>query len=86
MDGKWIERLRCPTTHQALKNAGAEEIDFLNRKIASGQCVNRSGKKITTSFEAGLLTADGRLFYPVTSGIPIMLPDEAVELTSGKDA
>jgi len=86
MDDQWIERLRCPGTHQPMRMAGPEEIDSLNGRIASGQCMNRAGKKIASPVEAGLLTADGNLFYPVTSGIPILLVEEAIDFTSAKNA
>lgn len=52
--------LRCPLTHQSLREATPEEIRAagLNHKRA-------------------LVCADGSVFYPVQSGIPLLVASEA---------
>jgi uncharacterized protein YbaR (Trm112 family) len=74
------EILVCPESRQAVSNANADLIAQLNAKIESGELRNRGGEKVSEAIEEGLLREDGRIFYRVEDGIPVMLIEESIEL------
>jgi uncharacterized protein YbaR (Trm112 family) len=76
-----LEILCCPETHQKLRWADAQLLDQLNRRIAAGQVRNRAGQPVRQPLEAGLVRHDGQVLYPVWSGLPRLLIDEAIPLT-----
>lgn len=76
-----IALLRCPENHQNLVLADPETLLKLNKSIARKQLSNRCGKLIEDQIEAGLVREDRQLLYPVKKGFPVMLLDEAIDLT-----
>jgi uncharacterized protein YbaR (Trm112 family) len=78
-----IELLRCPISAQVMKLAPGNLIESLQQSQSAGTLRNRSGE-LVAPFEAGLLCEDGSWFYPVRSGIPVMLAAEAVALPDEK--
>ena len=72
-----VELLRCPLTGQTVKHAPENVLRDLQQRQQSGTLRNRYGE-IAEPFESGLLTVDGAWFYPVRSGIPVMLAGEAI--------
>jgi len=78
-----LERLRCPETAQALREATPEVLARANAELARGALVNHDGKTLTTPLEAALVTADGARLYPVQDGIPMLLIGEAVRAAAG---
>lgn len=56
-------------------------IDRLNAAIEDGGVRTRDGKAVMSPVVEGLLRKDGRVLYPVREGIPIMLIDEAIEIS-----
>ena len=77
-----LEILVCPLDHQPLRRADAALLAQLNQRIKTGKLVNRSGQLVERPLEEALVRADGTMLYLVTDGIPIMLADEAVDLSS----
>lgn len=71
--------LRCPVTGQTVKPAPENVIRDLQQRQQSGALRTLGGETVEP-FEDGLLTADGAWFYPIRSGIPVMLPGEAVAI------
>lgn len=68
--------LRCPHTGLPLREAGADELARWNRRLGAG--VPRSlpdGTVLQAPFAAGLVAADGSVFYPVVDGVPVLTPD-----------
>lgn len=74
--------LCCPETHQNLRLAEPALLDQLNRQIGAGTLKNRAGQAVTEPLDSGLVRADGKVLYPVRQGIPLMLVNEAIALSS----
>jgi uncharacterized protein YbaR (Trm112 family) len=72
--------LCCPETHQPLGIAAAELVGRLEAQRAAGALRNRAGVPIEEPVQAGLVRADGAVFFPVRAGIPMLVMDEAVNL------
>ena len=73
-----LDLLRCPITGQTMKLAPENVIRDLQRRQQSGALCNRCGE-IAEPFEDGLITADGAWIYPIRSGIPVMITEEAIK-------
>lgn len=82
IDKDLLDILCCPVTHQALRLAESAEVETLNRAIRQGECRDVSGKDVRDVVEGGLVRVDGVLLYPVRSGIPVLLADEAIDLAT----
>ncbi len=67
MENALLELLCCPVTRQSLQMADA---DALARASAA------ASRPIT----GGLLREDGKVLYPISDGIPLLLEDEAISL------
>lgn len=68
----WIERLACPSSRQPLRPATPEEMAALRATIAPSD-----GE---AAWDGALVTADGRIAYPIRCGIPVLLAEAAVRL------
>lgn len=77
-DPTLVALLRCPETGQTLALAPAGVLVKLDAERVAGRVVNRAGKALMEPITEGLLRADGAVFYPITQGIPLLTPDEAV--------
>ncbi|MBA4106834.1 MAG: hypothetical protein C0485_13865 [Pirellula sp.] len=75
-----IEILRCPQDRSQLHLADAELVAKLNRAIAAGELKSVAGETFEKPLDGGLIRAAGDLLYPIIDEIPVMLPDEAVDL------
>lgn len=71
--------LRCPISGLPLRAADAEVVNRLAEAQRGSSLRNRNGEP-AEPFEGGLVTQDGTWFYPIRSGIPVLLPGEAVKL------
>jgi uncharacterized protein YbaR (Trm112 family) len=72
-----IELLRCPISAQTMKAAPENVVRALQERQRSGELRTRGGE-VAEPFEDGLLTADETWFFPIRSGIPVMLASEAI--------
>ena len=73
--------LRCPVTHKGLSLMRPEALDRLNTAIEGGDIRNRDGQPVTVPLTEALVTDDGKLTYPVTDGIPVLLEGAAIQLS-----
>jgi len=80
LSNELIKILRCPEDHSALTPASEAVVARVNAAIRDGRAVNCGGKRLDTPVEDGFVRADGKRFYPIIGGIPILLRDEAIEL------
>ncbi len=74
--------LRCPVSGQTLDAAPENVVRALQERQRAGALRTRAGETVEP-FEDGLLTADGAWFFPIRSGIPVMLAGEAIGAGSG---
>lgn len=65
---------------QSLRMADPPLIQILNSKLKQGELESCSGQKVAAPLQAGLVREDGRVFYPIRDGIPILLEEEGVLL------
>ncbi|TZF91817.1 Trm112 family protein [Cognatilysobacter lacus] len=82
MDRKLLDLLACPTTRQPLRPIDPRALDGLNAAIAAGGVKRSDGSPQSAPVDAALVTADGRLAYRVDDGIPVLLANEAIDLTA----
>ena len=75
-----LDILVCPETRQPVAPAPDDVVRKLADAASAGQLRNRGGSRIGTAPSEGLLREDGRVFYPVEDGIPVMLIEESIEL------
>ncbi len=74
--------LVCPKTHQPLAPAGSELLQTVNARVAAGQARTAGGEIVREPVEDGLVRQDGRVLYPICKGLPILLVDEGIVLSS----
>jgi uncharacterized protein YbaR (Trm112 family) len=67
VDRQLLEIFCCPVTHQALRIAGEAEL------------MSASGKASRLVSE-GLICEDGKILYPISNGIPLLVPEEGIPL------
>ncbi|MGI9308170.1 MAG: Trm112 family protein [Gammaproteobacteria bacterium] len=79
MDEKLLDIICCPQTRQPLELLDAEQLGHLNQRIAAGSVRNHGEEPVQGSLSEALVTADGRLVYPIREGIPILLEDECID-------
>lgn len=78
MDKKLLTILCCPVTHRGLSVAKPDLLATLNRAIDAGGITNRDGAILAEALSEALITDDGKLLYPVTDGIPVLLEGESI--------
>jgi uncharacterized protein YbaR (Trm112 family) len=74
------EILRCPQSRTRLHRADAELVARLNRAITAGTLVNVTGERLERPLDGALLREAGDLAYPIIDDIPVLLPDEAIDI------
>ena len=74
-----LDLLICPISKERLKPATSEEIQALNSRIDKRNVYNKSGELLTNRLVQGFMNDSGTFMYPVISGIPLLLPDAAID-------
>ena len=85
VDGKLLEILCCPVSKTPLTILGQEKLDKLNRAIAANDALYVGGEKVTDALQEGLITADGKVIYPVQDDIPVLLEEKGIGTTQFQD-
>ena len=81
MDKKLLDILVCPVTRQPLAQLDGERLKALNTAIGQSG-VQFGGHRQTDALREALVTRDGKRIYRVDDGIPVLLPDEALDAGS----
>lgn len=81
MDKRLLDILCCPATRQPVRLLRRDELEALNRAVASGEVHNVASARVEAALQAGLITNDGKLVYRIDDEIPVMLADEAIAAT-----
>ena len=76
-----LDILRCPHDQSPLAIAEKMLVQQINRGIEAGRIINLGGTALKKRIDTGLVREAGDLLYPVIDAIPVMLPDEAVDLS-----
>jgi len=74
--------LADPETHETLSLASEAELALLRQAIEQGVARRRDGKPAGLDFDAALLTPGRRVAYLIEGGIPNLLIDERIELST----
>ena len=74
--------LADPETHEGLTLASDGELAALREAIRVGQARRRDGEPPSQSFDGALLSQGRRVAYLIDAGIPNLLIDERLELSS----
>ena len=80
MDKRLLAILRCPVTHKELSVAKPAILKDVNSAIEAGKLSNRDGELLDAPLAEALITDDGKVLYPVTGGIPVLLEGESVNM------
>jgi len=79
MDRKVIDLLCAPRTAQRLSLLDSKGLDALNRAIGAGTVTNLEGTPLVHPLREALLTQDRKQIFRVNDGIPVLLPEEAID-------
>jgi uncharacterized protein YbaR (Trm112 family) len=80
IESRLIDILRCPQDRTRLHAAAPEMVVRINRAIGAGAARNFVGERLEKPLDGGLVREAGDLLYPIVDQIPVMLPDEAIDL------
>lgn len=80
MDKRLLSILCCPVTHKSLILADKQLLATVNDAISEGRLQNRDGKSLCEALREALVTDDGKILYPVSDGIPVLLEGESIAL------
>lgn len=80
-----LDILRCPQDHSELTLANAELVGKVNDQIHAGTLVSIGGQFLKKPIDGGMVRSAGDLMYPIVGGIPVMLADEAIDVTRFRD-
>jgi len=86
IDQQLLDMLRCPHDHTPLTVADVELVERINRAIQAERIVNLGGQAVSRRLDGGLVRQAGDLVYPVIDGIPVLLPDEAIDVSQLSEA
>ena len=67
MDEELLQILCCPLTRQPLR-------------LADRDALSEASVKVARPILEGLIREDGRMFYPISNGIPLLTPEEGIPL------
>ena len=82
LEPSFLKLILCPKSRQKLNRVSQKVLASINEAIAKGSLENVKGVSVTDPIDDALVTADGALAYPVRHGIPHLIIEEGIDLTS----
>jgi uncharacterized protein YbaR (Trm112 family) len=79
-DKSLLDILCCPVTHAPLELMSDSALARLNAHIAERKIKTCGDEPVTETWQAALVSRDGRIAYPVRDGIPVLLEDHGILL------
>jgi len=76
----FLDLIRCPNSGGTLSLANPTILRELSDRHGLSPLTNKLGRTISAVPTQGLVSQDGRWFYPIEHNIPCLLPDEAIEI------
>ncbi len=73
-----LDILCCPVSREPLLPLSGKRLARVNKEIAAGQLKDVDHQTLQAPLKAALITRDGKLIYPVESGIPVLLSERAI--------
>jgi uncharacterized protein YbaR (Trm112 family) len=80
VDKKLLNILCCPVSHKGLALAKSDLLKKVNKAIGTAGLSNRDGTVVSGALIEALVTDDGKLLYPISEGIPVLLEGESIAL------
>jgi uncharacterized protein YbaR (Trm112 family) len=81
IDPQLLQILRCPQDQSELSLADVALIARVNERISAGTLATVGGQQLKKRIDGGMVRAAGDLMYPIVGGIPVMLADEAIDVS-----
>ena len=78
VDGKLLEILCCPVSKVPLNRLQSSRLEKLNQAITAGNVQYVHGQTVTSPLKEALITADGKVIYPVVDDIPLLLEEKGI--------
>jgi uncharacterized protein YbaR (Trm112 family) len=86
LDPKLLEILRCPRTGQTLHPATANELSAIRAALEVGDLKTAAGSTPEDALDDLLVTDNHEWAYGVDQGVPVMLPDLAMDVRATLEA
>ena len=77
-----LDILCCPETKEPVTLIDESLVEKINDAIRSGVIRYRNGEAVTEIIDSGLLREDKKYLYPIRNDIPIMLIEEAIDMST----
>ena len=78
VDKGLLEILVCPASRVPVKPLTKDKLAILNRHREQSGLRHVDGTPVHEPLEEALITTDGKIVYPVRSGIPVMLVEQGI--------
>lgn len=82
LDPDFLSLLVCPKTRKPLRMASADELARINSVIQAGEARNQGGEQVREPLAEGLVPEGEAVLYPILDGIPVLLVQEAISMSS----
>lgn len=76
-----IDLLCCPTSHEPLLPLSESKLATLNAAINEGTVQQLDGQAVTQTLRAALITRNGKVIYPISDGIPVLIHEQGIGTT-----
>ncbi len=82
IDPDLLAMLRCPLTKAQLQFADESTTAQVNEAIHRGEARDQVDQRVEDPIEGGLVSDTAGLLYPIRDGIPTLIAEQAIRMTS----